>query len=341
MSHSATLAAPARQPALVAFAALGVVATAGLAVAYPLLTYTLSLAAFGLAHVLAELRYVDSRFSPRIGARLRVGIIALLLGVVATRSLMMTGAISGTVRLWLELGMVATLAALVLPLLWQRGVLPALAGVVVAGAIGVGAALAPMHTILALAVLHNLTPIGFLAERLRGRTRRLAMLACLAVFVVVPAIIASGLPGAWLDSAGLSQRDFSLLDRGDEAARHFNQYLPAELHAAPFALAFFSAAVFLQCMHYAVVIHVLPALDDARAWQSPANTLRWPSRRLFTAFVVVCSLALFVWFARHFDAARGAYGLIAAVHAWVEIPILLLALALPWRDPTATPATAG
>jgi hypothetical protein len=54
------------------FASLGmaaaVVLVTGTAVAAPLLAYSVTLASFGAAHVLSELRYVDLRFGRVLGA---------------------------------------------------------------------------------------------------------------------------------------------------------------------------------------------------------------------------------------------------------------------------------
>ena len=45
------------------------------------------------------------------------------------------------------------------------------------------------------------------------------------------------------------------------------------------------------------------------------------------AGVVLLSAVAFVGYAVDFKVARSWYGLAAAVHAWVEVPVLLLALA--------------
>jgi hypothetical protein len=50
------------------------------------------------------------------------------------------------------------------------------------------------------------------------------------------------------------------------------------------------------------------------------------------AGAAIGSLLLFAW---SFRDARAAYGVLAAVHAWVEVPILLLALAPDRRGRTA------
>src|SRR5688500_12091345 len=64
----------------------GLLALAALcAVAWPLATYTLTLAAFGLAHVISELRFVALRFGPRLASDLRRALIGLVVLVALGR----------------------------------------------------------------------------------------------------------------------------------------------------------------------------------------------------------------------------------------------------------------
>ena len=58
-------------------ATLLILTAAFLSVAFPLATYTLTLASFGLAHVFTELRYVNSRFNQRLNIDLRKKIVIL------------------------------------------------------------------------------------------------------------------------------------------------------------------------------------------------------------------------------------------------------------------------
>jgi hypothetical protein len=55
-----------------------------------------------------------------------------------------------------------------------------------------------------------------------------------------------------------------------------------------------------------------------------------PQRSL--GLVPVFLLAFFLGFAQSFTETRSVYGIFAAVHAWIEVPILLLALELRPRD---------
>ena len=154
------------------------------------------------------------------------------------------------------------------------------------------------------------------------------------VFVALPALIASGLPQAWLARAGLFAPDLAAFDVGP-LALHLGAYLPAELHGAAWATAAFSAAVFGQLMHYAAVIFWLPRLIPAGP--QAATMLPWPRARVFWAGVTVTALAMLVLFTLDYYTARIAYGLAAAVHASIEIPLIAVALA-GLRQPGGEPA---
>ena len=312
--------------ALLVGAALGVVATAAAASALPLLVYSVSLAVFGLAHVLAELRYVDTRFGARIGARLRWTLGALLLGVFGLRALGVLGVQVPHARL-LELGIVVSLCASVIPALTRRSALRgALAGVAVVG-FATLAWLWPLEALFVLTFTHNLTPVGFIAERLRGRRRTLALLACAVAFGAIPLLIASGVPLRLLEGWGAARPEASVLPTVTDLGAHLGAFLPEGLRRSPdYTLSLFAAAAYLQCMHYAAVLHVLPAFDaDEGAWTGPRNAIPWPARGPFSLVLVLVGALLLVGFWFDFAGARKGYGTLAAVHAWVELPLLLLA----------------
>lgn len=305
-------------------AALGVPLTALAAVLAPVWTYALSLAFFGLPHVLVELRYVDERF----GARLRGRTVALLAiglgGVAALRVFGVAGAggVDGCAAAELLVG--AGLMFLVVPVLARRSLAMAGLGAAACAVTAVGAVRAPIPTLVVLALAHNLTPVGFLAERLRGAARRSAMLACAIVFGAIPLAIASGLATELLLALGPTEGGPPGVGEVD---LHLTAFVPPALAYEPWALDLFRAAAFLQCMHYAVVLHVLPRLGGAS--ETAGSRLRWPPRGVFGLAVAALG-ALFVGgFALSFGDARAVYGVFAAVHAWVELPILLVALGVP------------
>lgn len=286
-------------------------------VAWPLLTYTLSLAAFGLAHVLWELHYVRARFGPRLEVSLKRLLGALLLAVVALRVSRIGDVTSTSTSGALELLVVVALCAAVLPALWSLRRRNAVLGAALVLLLGAGLAISPVGTLLLLAVLHNLTPVGLLVEAAPPGHRRRTLAGAAAVFVGVPLLIATGLPYATLHAAApaLLAAEASVLPAGPLQA-HLSAYLPRAWHSSGWALHAFSALVFAQCAHYAAVIHVLPRHLDERE--------RLTSRQRY-AIAAACAI-LFIAFALDFGQTRSWYGVAAAVHAWIELPILIFFL---------------
>ena len=295
------------------------------ATAAPLLTYTLTLAALGGTD-LAKLRFVEARFAARLGDRLLWGLGGLLLGVVLLRLLRALHLWTGSTSTQAELLVVAGLAALTLPHLAERGARALAVELGVVGAVSVGLLLAPIWTILALAVLHNWTPLGFLADGLPAAERRAGLVLSALAFGLLPLAIAAGLPGALLAAAGAAAPELSVLPVG-ALSDHFGAYLHRSHHDAAWAPAAFSALVFAQCMHYAAVLGVLPRIAPGGPGAPRAVGLSRIPRGAFVAGVVLLSAVAFVGYAVDFKVARSWYGLAAAVHAWVEVPVLLLALA--------------
>jgi len=301
---------------IVAAAALG-------ATAAPLLVYTLSLAAFGLPHVLAELRYVDVRFRARL-TRPLLGGLMVLLGVLVVARIAGLAGWDGEGRAPIELLVLAGLAVITLPRLARQGIGPAALGVLVVFLAGLGCLTAPVVALVVLAVLHNLTPVGFLAERLRGAARRKALAACAIGFGLIPIMLVSGWPRLLLAQVGWVSPDASLLPAGT-LSDNLGAFVPAPWLEAAFARDLFVAAVYLQVMHYAVVIHVLPRLLDDP--DTAETTVAWPRSAIFPRLLAAVGVFTLVGFALSFGDARRAYGVFAAVHAWIEIPLLLLAVA--------------
>lgn len=295
----------------------------------PLATYSVTLACFGLPHVVSELRYVDARFSARLTRRVLIALAALLGLVVAVRLLALTGVWKSPPRV--ELLLIAGLAAVPLAIpgtstAWRVACVGAVAG------LGAGIAWAPAATFVCLAAAHNLTPLGFVAERLEGRRRRQALAVGALLFLGLPAAIASGVLqralGSWPDLAPFAF---------DGLRSQLGVFLPTGLHGSTWAPALFSAVVLTQCLHYLYVLGYLPALDREAAWWGDGEARRslvpWPGPRAFAlglAGVVALSIGVFLLLS--FGRARSLYGVAAAVHAWVEVPLLLAAPALLARN---------
>ncbi len=295
--------------------------------AAPLPAYALSLALFGIAHVLVELRYVDGRFGARLNDRHGALILGVLALAVLTRTITWQGWIDPMGGLLVELGLVALLALTTLPHLGASR-LAALTAMLVAAAIAAGSALAPLQTIVLLAVLHNLTPIGFLAERLGpgARTWRFASVM-LVLFVLVPVAIAAGATTQGLLALGW-ERSSSALPGVGTLAQHQGVFVPATWWEEDAAVRVFAAVTYLQWLHYATVIGVLPRALGPRDEPGNQPRLPWPGARVLAVLVALLAIAAAYSFSTDFSGARAAYGVPAALHAWIEIPLLLIALSL-------------
>ncbi|MBV6626517.1 MAG: hypothetical protein KI793_26860 [Rivularia sp. (in: Bacteria)] len=304
-----------------------ILTAAFISVAFPLATYTLTLASFGLAHVLTELRYVNSRFHPRLSIDLQRRIVILLLIIVNLRILQLLGIVNSSISVPLELICVIGLVILVMPILKVKDWKLAILGISICIILSTGVFWIPTLMMLLLAVLHNLTPVGFIAERLGGRERKFALFICLIVFAIIPSIIISGYPYNFLFSLNLVAPSADILQAGN-LQLHLGAFVPQELHKSAIAINAFSAAVFLQCMHYAVVLGVLPKWE-----KSKSNSFKaWNRQRVFEKVVIFLSTLIFIYFAQSFTDARKLYSIAAAIHAWIEFPILLLALAIPAQE---------
>lgn len=281
------------------------------AVVWPLWTYALTLAVFGLPHVLVELRYVDERFAARLPRRFTAFLVGGLSTIVLLRVLALGGVGTSVGRATLELlcGVVLVAAA---ALLVAR--VRALPGAVGAAVLLGGALVDPAATLVGLAILHNLTPVAFLGERLRGRARRRALFAAAVAFGVVPAMLLGlDLPVATVTGP---------FDTGSLDA-HLPAFVPLSLLHDPCADRLFAVATYLQCLHYAVVLHVLPALGGAA--ETKGRAFAWPSVSRFRVAIAAATAVLFAGFVWHFAGARSVYSVFAALHSWLELPLLALA----------------
>lgn len=315
-------------------AATGVALVFFASVALPLATYTTALALFGLAHVGSEFRYIDHRFALRLGHGLFLALGLLLCGAVLARLGGMTGTLDRSAAAMAEIGFGAAMVALML----RRG---GRAGAMLAAALGLalvtGAWAAPFLTLLAFAVGHNLTPIALLAERFAApadrATRRRVLAVAATGLVGLPLLIATGIPFDLLAARGLVDPEASLFAGGDLLA-NLGAYVPASAWQSDWALHAFSAAVFAQCMHYVATIGVLPRL--IAPGDRPA--LPWPSPRRFASGLAALCAALAIAFALDYAIARRVYAIAALVHAWIEIPILVLVVAALQRQTMASPS---
>lgn len=294
-----------------------IAATACAAAAAPLWVYATTLALFGLPHVLVELRYVDERFSARLPRGALTWLVVGLGLVALLRFLAFAGATGPWARAELALGVGLVAVAAPLAVAAPRPTAAALTTLVAVGLL-FGVVYAPLETLVAMALLHNLTPVGFLAERLRGRARRRGLAAAAVAFVLVPAamLAAPFLPQVTAGPPGVG-----------ELSRHLGAFVPSPWLGTAFGARLFATAAYLQVMHYVVVLGVLPRLGGGD--QQPRAVAPWPRRGpLALGMLLGASSVAAAAFAADFAGARAGYAVVAAVHAWVELPVLLVACAL-------------
>jgi hypothetical protein len=300
--------------ALVVF---GLAAFAVVASRQPLAAYTLSLGFFGLPHVLSELRYVDRRFGRTLRNRRGAIIAALLAAIVLGRVAGVVGWLSPNAGVPFELACAALLALVCAegPIV-RRGV-AALCGA------GIGAAtlVSPFETMVVFSILHNFTPLGFLWQLAPRELRPWAVAFAGAAFFVLPLAVflhapaaLFGAPGPGLDPLGAGP-----------LAQHLGVYVPSRWLYGVEARDFFAACVAAQGAHYASVILLLPLLL-ARVEPQARGFVAWPPARVFFPLIGLAGGIAFFGFAHDFAEARPLYGIMAALHAWIEIPILILAL---------------
>jgi hypothetical protein len=298
----------------IAVAAVSVAAV----VVMPLAAFVLMISAFGLPHVLYELRYVDERFSSRTSTRI-LGIIGALVGAIAlARIANSTHVLTSDWFVPIEFGLGAALAFTAAVFMRKNRALGALIGI----AFAVGATYWPIETFLVWAWLHNLTPMGFVAEITEGEERRRWLFWLGLPFFVLPGLVAAGV---FHQAAGLlwpieATQSVSVFGAGDRPLLSFLPPGSSDLHL-------FSAAVVAQAMHYVAVIVMLPMLLKAKQGGTPAPTIvPWPSWRVFAFAVAGIAIIAFGIYALSYTDARAGYAVAAAIHAWIELPVLLLAL---------------
>jgi hypothetical protein len=285
----------------------------------PVATYLILLALFGFAHVLTELRYVDGRFSSRLGPMLLPGILGLIAMIAIVRSGVIAGLVPVTLGIGIEIAIGAGLAALAAVVSPAR---PILIGALVL-LFAVMAIASPLHALMTMALLHNLTPLGFFAEALPPREARTVVGGLTIPFLIIPLFIATGVPReAMMAVADVSATWVPL---AGPAARHYGAFLPPEVANMSWAIDAFAAAVFAQIMHYLAVIVVLPRVAKARRLTGE-TLVPWPrGLALLGTIGGLCAL-LFLYFMLDYAQAKAVYSTFAAIHAWIEVPILLLAV---------------
>lgn len=274
----------------------------------PLPLHVAALAAFGLPHVVWELWFLRARY----GARWRPGWWLALWSVLslqaAARAAHWLGALGADAVQAADLATLALAAMLVA--LAPRGTGMAARAAGAAMALGVFLALrhGDLLVVLAcLAIAHNFTPVALAWDMARedGNARPFAMLVG-ALFVLPLAV----------------------------ACLPWSLVLPIEMRAAQAALLeaqlppgwggaqrgpILCAIVLAQCLHYYCVIRLLPEAQRLRTGRPIAS-------RGARLAAIGASMALLAYFLVDHAEARRLYAVAAGLHAWLEWPVLAMAL---------------
>ena len=281
------------------------------AIAFPFTTYATTLFTFGIAHIAIELRYIDSRFYQNLNKTIEWRLLQLVLSIALLRCCAIFGLISiqlaPLLELFAGLGLILVATHHVYRQNWQLGIL----GLAVSCLCGIGIIKDPIATLVILALVHNLTPVAFILERQRTKLLR-TLLICGLVFGGIPIGIIS------LKSLGII--NFPL----ETNTHYLNAFVAPSWQHLSIAYPLFSAATFLQCMHYAAVI----GLFSRWTKEDTETFLFWLPSKKFYWLLAGISVYFLVAFQHSFALTRAFYGIAAAIHAWLEIPLLLL-LPLP------------
>jgi hypothetical protein len=196
--------------------------------------------------------------------------------------------------------------------------------VIVGVGLGTATLLAPFDTAITLSVLHNLTPLAFLWQLTPAGQRGRIMAPATAALLALPLLVTTGWPRLALHGLGIAGADTDPLGAGSLAA-NLSVYVPPALEASRHAVDLFTASVVAQGGHYLAVIAVLPMLF-ARLDPQARGLLPWPRPSVFAVLCALFAIISLAAFFEGFGQARALYGLAASFHAWIEIPLIILAL---------------
>ncbi len=278
------------------------------AIAFPLTTYATTLAIFGIAHVVIELRYIDSRFHQQLGENLETQLLWLVLSIAGLRCCGIFGWIDGRLAHLLELGCGLGLVLLATQYLfchsWRSGSI----GLAVGCLLAIGIIKDSIATSIIFAIFHNLTPIGFILDLQGFRSKYIRSMG--AIFGLIPLLI-------------ILYQLCPIIDLPLETnLNYLSAFIAPAWQQSSIAYPLFSAVAFLQCMHYAVVIGLFSQWTPNRS----STLIPWFSNRYFYLLLAIISICILVAFQHSFILTRSFYGIVASIHAWIEIPLLLLLL---------------
>lgn len=274
----------------------------------PLPLHVAALAAFGLPHVVWELWFLRARY----GARWRPGWWLALWSVLslqaAARAAHWLGALDAEVVQAADLATLALAAMLVA--LAPRGT--GMAARAAGAALALGTFLALRHgdflvVLACLAIAHNFTPVALAWDMAREDDDMRPFATLVGALFVLPLVVAC-LPWSLVLPLKVQAAHAALLEA----------QLPPGWGGAQRG-AILSAIVLSQCLHYYCVIRLLPEAERRRSGRPVASR----AARLLALGAAAAMLAYFV--VDHAEARR-LYAVAAGMHAWLEWPVLLMAL---------------
>ncbi len=305
-------------------------ASAGLlAVGAPMFAYLVVLGTFGVAQAIWALRHIRTHFANRAppGLWTAVAVLATLAASVRVAAHLGTVGpeLTATIELFLIVAMVVPTLRLALP---GAGVF----GAALSGGLAllaIGSLQDPLLTVQTLRTVHLLSPLALLFAAVpRGSARRSIAVGGLLAFAPIPLLIAGGLPTHLLNSVGLSRPDLSPLPLGP-LTQQLPHFVPSWMLDHPRAPDFFRARTYLEIVHCAVILTILPSVPGPAR---PRLALSLPALAIATTAAAGASIwGLF----DSFHNTRAVIELVSDLEAYVELPVLALALGAVSRPQTA------
>ncbi len=278
------------------------------AILAPVPLYLLAIVLLGLPHVLWEMNWVKRIYGASIPSVWWLAMGCVLLLQVFARLGNWAALVPSEISVVLDLMTLAVLALMTAGLVQHLGGRHARRSVLLALATGIGLILAVaagnvVGVLVFLAIAHNFTPWLLTPHNLRVAQQPARR--PLSLLFLLPWLVALLL---WFAPTLAPSLDLSGKPWLPGEAAWFQLHLPETFRAA------LSAMVLAQCLHYYAVLRLWPAMlpsQGFRQWQ------KW---------AVLLTVLLLGYFLMNFSSARRLYAVASGVHAWLELPLILLLL---------------
>lgn len=287
----------------------GLAAVLGLiACLQPVALYLCALAVFGLPHVVWEMAWVRRVWAGRLPSAFWCCTVLALLIQASARSLLWLGRMDAATTAACD---VATLGLAVLGTLWlmpmllrpRRFVLGLVALLLPFALLAVADTPYVMGVLAGLAIAHNFSPLGLVPPH--ARIGQHAARNVMGLLFLCPVLL-------------FAMRWIWGVATNSELTAAPGELLWLQGVDPSLAQALLPALVWAQCLHYLCVLILMP------------RTLghRW-SAASWRPLALLVSALLLAGFCVDYGAARSLYSIAAGMHAWLEWPLILLALCGP------------